>query len=132
MWQMLLWRSPAWAMVIQKSRWIELLQAIENLHTVWKFYLHRVDPYPEARRAQARQTCFILGPLDSAWVGVPPLVEHVSHWAHLIPFGCVSPTFMGCASCWVSLDSSGSAFSGLLELSFITHASITHKDYHRH
>jgi len=55
--------SQARAAAIQESRWIEL-QAKENLHAVWKFYLHRTGPCPGARGARGSRGLF---PAESAW-----------------------------------------------------------------
>ena len=60
--------SQARAAAIQESRWIEL-QAKENLHAVWKFYLHRTGPCPGARGARGSF------PAESA-----PLTERASRW----------------------------------------------------
>ena len=86
--------SQARAAAIQESRWIEL-QAKENLHAVWKFYLHRTGPCPGARGA-----CFPLSLPGPIWVGVCPVTERASRW--------------------VGTGSGESALSGLSELSFMT------------
>ena len=86
-----------------ESRWIELLQAKENLRAVWKFI------YTGQRRV----------PLDKHLS-----LRLASRWASMILPGSAPALLAGRASRWVGMGSGESALSGLSELSFMTQNSI--------